>query len=617
MKIPDEILLQVEKPARYIGGEINMVKKDTANIDIRFAYAFPDTYEVGMSHLGSRIIYEILNARADTYCERVYSPWPDMEAIMRAKSMPLYALETGEPLTAFDFVGFTLQHEMTYTNVLGILDLSNISLFAKDRREGDPFVLAGGPCAYNPEPLADFVDLFYIGEAEVMLNPLLDLYAELKKKGAKRLEILEVFAQTPGIYVPCFYDVTYKTDGTIESFTPNNAAASRAIKKVILRSMEQAVFPRKPLIPLIETVHDRIALEVFRGCMRGCRFCQAGFVYRPMREKTPEELFNQAKELISATGYEELSLLSLSTSDYSGFAPLMDELIGHCDMNVVNISLPSQRVDAFSAELMEKIQKGRKSSLTFAPEAGSQRMRDVINKQISEEEIIEGLQRAFSGGWSKVKLYFMVGLPGEEMEDVEGIAHLAKKILDDFYTLPKEQRPQPPLISLSTACFTPKPHTPFQWDGQNTYGEFMDKQRAIKALIKDKKIKYSYHDAWQSVLEGVISRGDRRISSLIYKAYKAGARFDSWSEKLNKAVWDEVLREFSAELGFDAVEFYACRERSFGEILPWDHIDISVDKKYLIDEKEKSKSAKTTPNCREACMNCGAAKLEGGICHGK
>jgi len=615
MKIPDEILLQVEKPARYIGGEINMVKKDTTKVDIRFAYAFPDVYEVGMSHLGSRILYELMNEREDTYCERVYSPWPDMEDIMRQKGFPLCALESGDGLAVFDFVGFTLQHEMSYTNILNLLNLSNIPIYAKDRNEADPIIIAGGPCAYNPEPLADFVDLFYIGEGEVGLNALLDLYGELKAGGANKLAALEAFAKLPGIYVPHFYDVIYKADGTIASFEPNHAAAPKTVKKLLLKSMEGASFPKKPLIPLIETVHDRISLEVFRGCMRGCRFCQAGFIYRPLREKQPEELLAQAKELTKSTGYEEISLLSLSTSDYSHFGKLMEGLIDYCDEETVNISLPSQRVDAFSPELMEKIQKNRKSSLTFAPEAGTQRMRDVINKQITEEEILEGLGRAFSGGWSKVKLYFMLGLPTETDEDVEAIAALAQKILDSFYKLPKDLRPQPPSISLSTSCFTPKPHTPFQWDAQDGRQLFMDKQRNLKGLIKDKKIKYSYHDSWQSILEGIISRGDRRLAGLIYKAWEYGARFDSWSEKLNKEAWDKALNWFSAELGLDPMDFYTYRERSFDEVLPWDFIDIGIPKGYFIKEKEKSLQAGITPNCREVCMNCGIAGFERGLCH--
>jgi len=609
MKITDQMLMQVEKPARYLGGELNMVKKDLEHVNIRFAYAFPDVYEIGMSHLGSQILYHMVNRRPDTYMERAYAPWHDMEKIMRENNVPLATLETQTPLATFDMLGFTLQHEMTYTNILNMLDLADIPLYSKDRDNTHPLILAGGPSAYNPEPMADFIDFFYIGEGEAMLNEMLDIYAELKAAGADRLSILEGLAKLQGIYVPRFYDVSYNDDSTIASFSPNNPSAPNIIKKNLLPSMEQAPFPDKLLVPLIETVHDRVALEVFRGCMRGCRFCQAGFVYRPLREKSPCELATSAKELIKGTGYEEVSLLSLSTGDYSAFKELLNELIEYCDEHNVNISLPSLRIDAFSPELMEKVQKSRKSSLTFAPEAGTQRLRDVINKQITEDEIFEGLNRAFTGGWSRVKLYFMLGLPSETNEDVEGIAALAYNILEKYYELPKEQRPKPPSVNISTSCFTPKPFTPFQWEAQSNYDDFTAKQRLLKSRINDKKIKYSYHDAGSSLLEGIVSRGDRRVSDIIYSAWKNGATFDSWADRLNRSAWNKAIDEFSDK--HFATSFYTTRARSFDEILPWDHIDIGVSKEFLLREKHRSLEGIVTPNCRESCSGCGLQEVCG------
>jgi len=612
LMIHDEILLQVEKPARYVGGEINMVKKDLNDIDIRFAFAFPDVYEVGMSHLGMEILYYFLNRREDTYCERVFAPWIDMEEIMRKENIELFALESLEPISTFDFVGFTLQSEMNYTNIVNMLDLAKIPLLSKDRGENHPLVIAGGPCAYNPEPLADIIDFFYIGEGEVSLDKILDLYQEHKKAGKCRDEFLESLLFVDGVYIPKFYDVSYKEDGEISKFKPNHTNAPQKIKKVIVTDIDKVFYPEKSLVPLIETVHNRVTLEVFRGCMRGCRFCQAGYVYRPMREKSPETLLSHANCLIKSTGHEEISLISLSTGDYRDFKALANGLIEEFKDDKVNISLPSLRIDAFSIELMEKIQGVRKSSLTFAPEAGSQRMRDVINKGITEEEILNGSKMAFEGGWNRVKLYFMIGLPTETEDDVLDIIKLGEDILEKYYELPKEQRKQAPNIVLSTSCFIPKPFTPFQWAGQNSYTEFMDKQRLIKKNNNKKQIKYNYHDAFVSVIEGVVSRGDRRLGKAIIKAWELGARFDGWSEHFKYEIWEQAFLETGI-----SIDFYARRERSYEEILPWEHIDIGVSKEFFVEERERSLKQEPllTQNCRNSCESCGANTFGGGICY--
>ncbi len=603
----DEMLLQVLKPARYIGNEINMIEKNPAEVDIRFAFAFPDVYEVGMSHLGLQILYNFMNQREDTYCERVFMPWVDMLKIMKEKDYPLFALETLEPIKDFDFLGFTLQYEMSYTNIIAMLDLAKIPYFSKDRGENFPIICAGGPCAYNSEPLAEIVDFFYIGEAEVNLNQILDIY----KNCASKNEFLEKILDVDGVYVPKFYAPKYSEKSEIIAFEKLNENAKLPIQRVALKDIDEAFFPKKQLVPIIETVHDRVTLEVFRGCIRGCRFCQAGYTYRPQREKKSATLLEQADCLLKNSGHEEISLVSLSTGDYSEFKELTDGLLKYKEKQI-NISLPSLRIDAFSLDLMEKIQEVRKSGLTFAPEAGTQRLRDVINKNISEEEILDGCKLAFSGGFNRVKLYFMIGLPTETDEDIIAIAELAKKIVDKFYELPPEKRKGGINVVISTSCFVPKPFTPFQFFPQNEMSEFMRKQRLLKENIKSKSIKYNYHDSKLSFLEAVFAKGDRRLADVIIKAYENGAIYDAWTEHFNYHAWEKAF----AECGIDP-KFYAYREFDYSEILPWEHIAVGVDKKFFIDEYEKALKIQTTANCRESCSLCGAHKFNAGVCYEK
>ena len=613
LALNDEILLNIEKPARYIGNEVNSVMKDKNQVDIRFCMCFPDVYEIGMSHLGIQILYDMFNQREDTWCERVYSPWPDLDKVMREEQIPLFALESQDPVRDFDFLGITIQYEMCYTNILQVLDLSQIPLRAADRTEEHPFVMGGGPCAYNPEPLAPFFDMFYIGEGETVFNDLLDIYKEWKKSGKSRKEFLEMAAKVPGIYVPAFYDVEYHEDGTIKAFTPNNPHAKEKIEKQVVMDVTHTYYPRKPVVPFLKATQDRVVLEIQRGCIRGCRFCQAGMLYRPTRERDLEFLKDTARALIENTGHEEISLSSLSSSDYSELPELIDYLIEECSARKVNISLPSLRIDAFSLDVMSKVQDIKKSSLTFAPEAGSQRLRDVINKGLTEEVILEGAARAFQGGWTRVKLYFMLGLPTETEEDMKGIAHLAEEIAKKYYEIPKEQRHGRCQIVVSTSFFVPKPFTPFQWAGMFRKEDYLDKAKVVKeeirAQLNQKSIKYNYHEADVTVLEGILARGDRKVADVLEAAYKKGAIFDSWSEYFRYDLWMEAFEE----LGIDP-EFYTLRERFLDEIFPWDFISIGVTKDFLKREWEKAMRGEVTPNCRQQCSGCGAGAYKGGVC---
>lgn len=614
LALSDEILLSVEKPARYIGNEVNMVVKDPEKVDIRFCMCFPDVYEIGMSHLGIQILYDMFNKREDTYCERVYSPWVDLDKIMREKNLPLFALESQDPIKDFDFLGITLQYEMCYTNILQILDLSQIPLKAKDRKEEDPIVIGGGPCSYNPEPIADFFDIFYIGEGETVYHELLDAYKEHKKRKTSRREFLERASEIEGLYVPMFYEVTYKEDGTINSFLPKNSHAPATIKKQVQMELSDTAYPEKPLVPYIKVTQDRVVLEIQRGCIRGCRFCQAGMIYRPIRERSLEFLKSKADQMLASTGHEEISLSSLSSSDYSKLPELVYYLIEEYGKQGVNISLPSLRIDAFALDVMSKVQDVRKSSLTFAPEAGSQRLRDVINKGLSEEDILKGAREAFLGGWSKVKLYFMIGIPTETEEDIEGIAILSDKVAREYYdAIPKSERHGKCQITTSTSFFVPKPFTPFQWSRMCTPEEFLDRQRFLFGKMKEqlnyKSIHYNWHEAELTLLEGIFARGDRRLNDVVLDAYKKGCIFDSWSEHFKYDAWLEAFKEHDID-----IEFYTSRERSYEEIMPWDFIDVGVTKKFLIHEYEQAKKAIVTPNCRQRCSGCGAMSFGGGVC---
>lgn len=613
LALSDEILLSVDKPARYIGGEINMVRKNPRNVDIRFCMCFPDVYEIGMSHLGIQILYDMLNRRDDIYCERVYSPWVDLDRIMREKQIPLFALESQEPVKDFDFLGITLQYEMCYTNILQVLDLSGIPLCACDRTLKDPFVIGGGPCAYNPEPIADFFDLFYIGEGETVYFDLMDTYLEWKQSGGKREDFLKKAMQIPGIYVPMFYEPEYYEDGTLADFRPLVPEAPVKILKQVETDLSHSYYPEAPLVPYIKVTQERAVLEIQRGCIRGCRFCQAGMLYRPIRPRNLDYLKEMAMKMLASTGYEEITLSSLSSSDYEQLPELIYWMIDEFHSQGINISLPSLRIDNFSLDVMSKVQDIRKSSLTFAPEAGSQHMRDVINKGLTEADILNGAKDAFEGGWNRVKLYFMLGLPGEEDADIEQIAVLSDKIAREYYEIPKEKRQGRVSIVTSTSIFVPKPFTPFQWSSMNTKEEAERKRfyllEQIKSQRNAKSIKYNCHDADVSELEGVFARGDRRLNAVILQAYREGCIYDAWSEYFKYDVWQKAL----AEHGLSA-EFYLGRERAEDELFPWDFIDIGVTKNFLLQEYRRAKEAVVTPNCRAACSGCGAAKFHCGVC---
>ena len=614
LALSDDILMSVDKSARYIGNEVNSVNKDLDGIKIRFAMCFPDVYEIGMSHLGIQILYDMFNRREDVYCERVYSTWKDLDEIMRDRDIPLFSLETQTPIKEFDFLGITIQYEMCYTNILQIIDLSKIPLLASKRTDEDPIVIGGGPCVYNPEPLADFFDIFYIGEGEISYDELFDLYEKCRENNYSRADFLRKASKIPGIYVPSLYEVEYKEDGTILSFKPKHEDVPPVINKQIVTDFNEVSYPVKPVVPYIKATQDRMVLEIQRGCIRGCRFCQAGMIYRPTREKQLDRLKEYAYEMLKNTGHEEISLSSLSSSDYSELKDLVYFLIDEFKGKGINISLPSLRIDNFSLDVMSKVQDIKKSSLTFAPEAGTQRLRNVINKGLTKEDILNGAKMAFQGGWTKVKLYFMLGLPTETMEDMEGIAILANDIAKEYYEIPKAERNGKCQINISTSFFVPKPFTPFQWATMFTKEEYLSKAHVVNDAVKEqlnrKSLKYNWHEADVTVLEGVLARGDRKVGKAILNAYNAGCIFDSWSEFFDNEKWMKAFDDAGLDIGF-----YNLRQRSLEEVLPWDFINIGVTKEFLKREWENAFNEKVTPNCRQKCSACGAKSFGGGVCY--
>ncbi len=604
----DKLLYKVEKPGRYIGNEWNSVSKSLENIKIRFAFCFPDVYEIGMSHLGMKILYHLLNEQKDIYCERVFAPWADMETIMRKENIKLFALESKDYIDTFDFLGFTLQYEMSYTNIVNMLDMAGVPILSKERGEGLPFVIAGGPCAYNPEPLSDIIDFFILGDGEEIILEVMDIYRQWKDSRKGRIDFLKSLVGVQGVYVPSFYKVNYNEDNTIESIKPIIEGIPEKVKKRILKDLSGSFYPEKLIVPLIEIVHDRVILEIFRGCTRGCRFCQAGMIYRPVRERSVEELLCTAQKLLDSTGYDEISLSSLSTGDYSNLVELVEGLLRRYEKDKVGLSLPSLRIDSLTLKILEDVQKVRKPGLTFAPEAGTQRLRDVINKNVTEEDLMDSVNAAFDLGYNTIKLYFMIGLPTETMEDIEGIAEISHKVLNSYYKLSKGKKRKGISLTVSASSFVPKPFTPFQWESQDTVELLKKKQRYLQKLIKRRSLKFNWHEPYLSHLEAVFARGDRRLGKVLIKAWELGCKFDSWEQHFKANLWAEAFRQCDIN-----PDFYATRKRRIEEKLPWDHIDIGVTKEYLKKENEKAFKGEITEDCRSNCINCGINVFEKGV----